>query len=148
MRTKFAVLATACSAIVPMTPAMAQEAGASSTEIVVSARKREESILKVPVVANVIGNETIENAQIVDLQGVATKVPGLFVSPGVNTIGTLISIRGVGPIAMAISRIRPVSRRVRIWAACLRDSSGATPMRIGSSAARPSGSRRTSSGPG
>jgi iron complex outermembrane recepter protein len=99
--------ATACAMILQVTPAAAQDAPRPDTdedraysEILVTARKRQESILKVPVVANVIGSEGLQRAAIIDIQGVATKVPGLFVSPGVNTIGTLISLRGVGTSAL------------------------------------------------
>ncbi|MDB5724573.1 MAG: TonB-dependent receptor [Novosphingobium sp.] len=109
MAKKFVLLAaTAAAAIMPTTPAFAQDGTlpqvASGTggagDIVVTARRRQESILKVPVVANVLGVEAIQNAQITDIAGVATKIPGLFVSESVNTIGTLISLRGIGTSAL------------------------------------------------
>jgi iron complex outermembrane receptor protein len=100
MHTKTILLAaTAGSLLFPAIPALAQ-AGADSGDIIVTARKRQESILKVPVVENVLAAETIQKAQITDIVGVATKVPGLFVSPSVNTIGNLISLRGVGTSAL------------------------------------------------
>lgn len=107
MTIRFGLLAaTAAAAIMPITPAFAQDAetaeAPSSTagDIVVTARRRQESILKVPVVANVLSAETLESAQITDIRGVATKIPGLFVSESVNTIGTLISLRGIGTSAL------------------------------------------------
>ncbi|RYE57974.1 MAG: TonB-dependent receptor, partial [Hyphomicrobiales bacterium] len=99
------LIATSCPLVV-ITPVQAQDATTAEktandpNEILVTARKRQESILKVPVVANVIAAEGLQRAQIVDLQGVSTKVPGLFVSPGVSTIGMLISLRGVGTSAL------------------------------------------------
>lgn len=102
MKTKNLLLAaTACSLLLPMTPAFGQAAqSADPGDIIVTARKRQESILKVPVVQSVISAETLAQAQILDIRGVATKVPGLFVSESVNTIGTLISLRGIGTSAL------------------------------------------------
>jgi iron complex outermembrane recepter protein len=107
MTLKLSLLAaTAAAAVVPMTPSFAQEGETAETssntaaDIVVTARRRTESILKVPVVANVLGAETIDRAQITDIRGIATKIPGLFVSESVNTVGTLISLRGIGTSAL------------------------------------------------
>jgi iron complex outermembrane receptor protein len=102
MAVKTILLATTASALLIMPEvALAQEAlNPSAGDIVVTARKRQESILKVPVVENVLNSETLAKAQIVDIRGVATKVPGLFVSESVNTIGTLISLRGIGTSAL------------------------------------------------
>ena len=102
MRFKSALLAaTACSLVLPTASAFADEAeGIDSGEIIVTARKRQESILKVPVVETVIGGEALQQAQITNLQGVTAKVPGLFVSESVATVGTQISIRGIGTSAL------------------------------------------------
>lgn len=74
--------------------------GSGLEEVIVTARKREESVLKVPVVATVLSANAIEQAQIVDLQGVTTKVPGLLVGSSVGTVGTQISLRGIGTSAL------------------------------------------------
>ncbi|RYD90581.1 MAG: hypothetical protein EOP61_29245, partial [Sphingomonadales bacterium] len=102
MLSKRALLATiAGSLLLPVAPALAQDgAVVDPGDIVVTARRRQESILKVPVVQNVISAETLVRTQITDLVGVTAKVPGLFVSPGINTIGTLISLRGIGTSAI------------------------------------------------
>lgn len=114
MRYRTLLFATvAGSFLVPATPVIAQDAdGLDRDTIIVTARKRQESILKVPVVANVLSNETLANAQIVDLKGVATKVPGLFISPGVNTIGTLVSVRGVGTSALDVGVDQSISLNI------------------------------------
>jgi iron complex outermembrane receptor protein len=91
------------SAMLPVSSAWAQDAAGEitdSNEILVSARRKQESILKVPAVASVVTAEDIEKAQITNLSGISTKVPGLFVSPAIATIGNLISLRGVGTSAL------------------------------------------------
>jgi iron complex outermembrane receptor protein len=65
-------------------------------EIIVTARKREESILKVPVVETAITAQTLEQNQILDLTDLSAKVPGLSLGDAVLSIGPQISIRGVG----------------------------------------------------
>jgi iron complex outermembrane recepter protein len=92
--TRMLLATTALALLVPETPLFAQIVDPG--DIIVTARRRQESILKVPVVQNVLSADTLVKSQITDLTGVTMKVPGLFVSPGVNTIGTLISLRGIG----------------------------------------------------
>jgi iron complex outermembrane recepter protein len=65
-------------------------------EIIVTARKREESILKVPVVQAVLTPDLISKNAIVDIGGVTRNVPGLVVGGNVLTVGAQISLRGVG----------------------------------------------------
>src|SRR6266700_3108179 len=73
-------------------PVVAQEL----EEIIVTARKREESILKVPVVETAISQQTLEQFQILDLTDLSSKVPGLSLGDAVLSIGPQISIRGIG----------------------------------------------------
>jgi iron complex outermembrane receptor protein len=86
-------------------PAAAQEAqsdngtgGASvdRSEIVVTARKRQESVLKVPVVETVLTTETLQRANVTDLSGITQQVPGLKIGNNVLTVGPQIALRGVG----------------------------------------------------
>ncbi|CAN7586323.1 TonB-dependent receptor [Phenylobacterium sp. LjRoot219] len=80
----------------------APEAMAQSSElqeIVVTARKREESILNVPVVETALPAEQLERFQVKDLRDVATLVPGLAFGGSVLSIGTQVSLRGVGTAA-------------------------------------------------
>lgn len=69
-------------------------------QVVVSARKRKESILEVPVVANVITQDTLERTKIDDLYAVATRVPSLLLGNGVTSSGTQVSLRGIGTTAI------------------------------------------------
>ncbi|MEQ1883012.1 MAG: TonB-dependent receptor, partial [Burkholderiales bacterium] len=73
----------------------AEEAGKGG-DIIVTARKRQESALKVPVIATVLSLESIEKAQIVDILGVTQQVPGLVLGTSVLSVGTQIALRGVG----------------------------------------------------
>jgi iron complex outermembrane receptor protein len=65
-------------------------------EVIVTARKRQESILKVPVVETAISQQTLEQYQILDLTDLSSKVPGLSLGDAVLSIGPQISIRGIG----------------------------------------------------
>jgi len=83
--------------VVPVVNAQEQVAQASGVEeIIVTARKRQESILKVPVVETVLTPEQLEAKQIVDIQSLTTNVPGLNIGQAVLSIGPQISLRGVG----------------------------------------------------
>lgn len=68
--------------------------------VVVSARKRQESIFDVPVVANVLTQETLERTKIDDLYSVATRVPSLLLGNGVTSSGVQASLRGIGTTAI------------------------------------------------
>jgi len=86
-------------------PAMAREPAAAAAaepgatgpgDIIVTARKRQESILKVPVVESVLTSDAIAKAAIVDVGGVTRNIPGLVIGGNVLTVGAQISLRGVG----------------------------------------------------
>ena len=81
-------------------PAFAQAEGEDvrdrNAEIIVTARKKAELILEVPVVESVLTEELIERYQINDIQDVVSKVPGLFSGNLVLAIGEMMSLRGVG----------------------------------------------------
>ncbi|WP_321390683.1 TonB-dependent receptor [Emcibacter sp.] len=91
---KSLLLATvaACS-LAEVTPAMAQMV---LEEITVTARKREESIMKVPVTTSVLSGDTLDQYAITDVAGVADKTPGLNFSNGPTASGVLVSMRGIG----------------------------------------------------
>ena len=100
--------AVAAAAIVPLTPAAAQE-GASVKdntleEIMVTARKVAERLLDVPVSISAFNAVEIERAGIRDLNDVAALTPGLTFS---NVFGEILPtpvIRGVAPTYMEIGR--------------------------------------------
>jgi iron complex outermembrane receptor protein len=82
-------------------PAFAQDAGAdngegvSDTEIVVSARRRDEALQDVPLVVNAVTAETIGKLNLRKFEDITQVVPGLQMKNNGNAIGTVSSIRGV-----------------------------------------------------
>ena len=90
--------ATACgSGLLFAVPVQAQTA---LGEIVVTARKRQESVLNVPVVETVVSSEQIVRAQANDVRDLSRFTPGLSFGFGPANIGTVVSIRGVGTTAL------------------------------------------------
>ena len=98
------------------TKVVSQELG----EVIVTARKREESIINVPVIENAVTAEQIERTQTVSITDLPKLVPGMLMGHQLLAIGTLLSIRGVGtsasdagPTSSAHWRRRPARRRTR-----------------------------------
>jgi iron complex outermembrane recepter protein len=102
--------ATAYAALLASpTPAQAKNAGPAAAsnapandeqEIIVTARKREESALKVPVIETVLTQQKIEQASIVDIKDIASFAPGMVVGDSVLSVGTQVSIRGIGTVTL------------------------------------------------
>lgn len=69
-------------------------------EVVITARKREETLREVPMAVSAIGSLEIQNAGIQDVGDLYTRVPGLFYTIGggatPNSDFTYLSMRGVG----------------------------------------------------
>jgi iron complex outermembrane receptor protein len=65
-------------------------------EVIVTARRREESVLNVPVIETAITQAKIETMQTVDVTDLANVVPGLQFGRGEHSIGTQVSLRGIG----------------------------------------------------
>lgn len=65
-------------------------------DIVVTARKRQESVLNVPVIAQVLSSDRLERLQITEMTDLPKLAPGLNMTRAILSIGTLVSIRGVG----------------------------------------------------
>lgn len=64
--------------------------------IVVTARKRNESLISVPVAITAFGGESLEERGINDLDGIAAMTPSLLVGEGGGTVqGGSISLRGI-----------------------------------------------------
>ncbi|MDE0245955.1 MAG: TonB-dependent receptor [Gammaproteobacteria bacterium] len=95
--TSKAVLAATSLALLPIgaiqTPAAAQEAVLE--EIIVTARKREESLFDIPVAITAITGEQIENFGLTDLQDVAKIVPGLTFDRSVTQNDYAPALRGL-----------------------------------------------------
>jgi outer membrane receptor protein involved in Fe transport len=65
-------------------------------DIIVTARKRQESILRVPVIQSVLTAEQLDRHQVSDLVDIAGLTPGVVLGLGTLEVGTQISIRGIG----------------------------------------------------
>ncbi|MCW1427592.1 TonB-dependent receptor [Novosphingobium sp. JCM 18896] len=106
MQLKVIALASAAVAVAtPMAQAQAQDraqdrASVESGDIIVTARKRQESILEVPVVANVLTQDVIAQAQVVNLQDVTQFTPGFVLGQSVLENGAQVSIRGIGTTSL------------------------------------------------
>lgn len=90
------------------TPAMAQDAAAEGAvaedvgvdsantgDIVVQARRRDESVQDVPAVVNAVTSASIQKLNLRRLEDVASVVPGLSLEANPNGIGSTTSMRGV-----------------------------------------------------
>jgi outer membrane receptor protein involved in Fe transport len=100
-RKKILWASTALALLAPFSPAMAQEdPGGDAGDIIVTARKREESILRVPVVANVLTQTTLQQNQVVDLADIAHFTPGFILGQSVLENGAQVSIRGIGTTSL------------------------------------------------
>jgi iron complex outermembrane receptor protein len=69
----------------PIAPAVAQQQTALE-EIVVTARKREESLLEVPLAITAVGAAQIDTAGLTNLEDVQQMAPGFFFQDGVNQL--------------------------------------------------------------
>ena len=77
-------------------PPNAKSVPTGDADIIVTARKRQESILNVPVIEQAIGQEKLERLQVNAVSDLPSLVPGLQLEHTFLAIGTLVSIRGVG----------------------------------------------------
>ncbi|GGC00880.1 hypothetical protein GCM10011494_19290 [Novosphingobium endophyticum] len=67
----------------------------TTNEIIVQARRRDESLQDVPMVVNAVTADTINKLNIRSFSEIGSIVPGLQLTPNANGIGTSSSIRGV-----------------------------------------------------
>jgi iron complex outermembrane receptor protein len=96
-RTAAALLSASLLASGWSAPAFAQEqATVAAGDIVVTARKRQESILKVPVVMTAVSDEKIENVGVTQITDLPKLVPGLVIAGNLLSIGPQVTVRGVG----------------------------------------------------
>lgn len=98
-----AALLSAVSAQAQSASAQEDEASAAANEadeILVTARKRTESIMDVPVVATALDASTLGNFQTLDLKSLSTLVPGLTLGSSILSVGLQASLRGVGTSAL------------------------------------------------
>jgi len=65
-------------------------------DIVVTARRRAESVMNIPVVATTLNEEVLNDKAVTDIVALTTRVPALTSGNSVLSVGTQVSIRGVG----------------------------------------------------
>jgi iron complex outermembrane receptor protein len=99
VHSRILLLATV-SAVAAVVPAAHAAHAAQLEEVIVTARKREESILRVPVVETAIPQAAIEKYQIHDLYTLAAHVPGIVMGTQLGAVSTGVSLRGVGTTAV------------------------------------------------
>src|SRR5437868_1214830 len=75
------------------TPVFAQR---ETEEIIVTARKRQESILNVPVIETAISKAALERTHTFSILDIQNDVHGLTIGHNIHTIGTQVSVRGIG----------------------------------------------------
>jgi iron complex outermembrane receptor protein len=103
--------------MLPVIPAAAQVSAGNTSradleEVVVMARKREESLLDVPVVTSVITQAALEQSKIDDLFTVATRIPGLLLGTAPASPGLQVSLRGIGTTALNATMDQSVSLNI------------------------------------
>ncbi len=90
----------------------AAERLADANEIIVTARKRAETLQSVPVVAQAFRQETLQQYGTDSIAALTTRVPNLQAGTGVNAVGTQLSLRGVGTTALNATIDQSVSLNV------------------------------------
>ncbi len=68
---------------------------AALDEIVVTARKRTETLLDAPIAITAVSKEALERYAISDYQSLSNQVPGLIVNAGANAVGATVTLRGI-----------------------------------------------------
>ncbi len=81
-------------------------------EVIVTARKREESIMKVPVVTTTLGADQLDHYALDDLTRIADQVPGLVLGSSALSFGDQVSLRGVGTSVLQAAIDQSVSLNV------------------------------------
>lgn len=94
---KIAVSTIGFSALIMALPTAAQmEHQTVLEEVIVTARKREESIMKVPVITTALSSEQLRQFETDDLAKLADQVPSLQLGEAISVFGNQISLRGIG----------------------------------------------------
>lgn len=90
------------AAFLPLQAARAQDEAArpmraepSMPEIIVTAQRKSESIYEVPLAVQALGQDTLEDLRIDDVNALATAVPGLSVAPAYSGV-PIFTLRGIG----------------------------------------------------
>jgi len=114
-RTGALLCGTALQVLILGAPTLAQAADvASSTstvaEVLVTARRKEERLIDVPVAATVLTSKDVEQYSAKDLGSIGALLPGVsFVRAGGGGSGATLAIRGVGNLAGDYGTEQPVA---------------------------------------
>lgn len=109
LRASSALTIAGLSLILGAAPALAQDAAAAadevaeSTEIVVTAQKREENLQEVPLAISVVGGEALANSGSLTLENAQYLVPSLNFRKAGTTLNQALFLRGVGTINFSIA---------------------------------------------
>ena len=106
-----ATLMTGCALVAFAAPAAAQTAAAAesteqpatSGDIVVTAQKRSERLLDVPLAVSVVGGATLENTGKPSIESAAALVPALNFQKSGTTLNQSLFLRGVGTTTFSIA---------------------------------------------
>lgn len=80
------------------------EAGSPIEEVMVTARRREESAQDVPIAMTVMSSDDLEKQNIVELESLATKVPAVSISnTGTSSNAPIVAVRGQRPTDTTLS---------------------------------------------
>ncbi|HEX7929675.1 MAG TPA: TonB-dependent receptor [Sphingomicrobium sp.] len=93
------------SAMALCVPAQAQDTSNGEgglTEIIVTARKREETAQSVPVAVTAISREQVEKLDLTSIEKIAARTPSLTVGRASNGSGAQITLRGIGSSSTSI----------------------------------------------
>jgi iron complex outermembrane receptor protein len=72
-------------------------AGGEIAEVVVTARKREETLMSAPVVASVVSGEQLQQQHVRTMDDIGEVVPTLKIQRGfAGQVGTVVNVRGIG----------------------------------------------------
>lgn len=103
MKSNRPVLSVVAAALLPAMPSMAQapQAGlqAGLEEIVVTARKREETLQDIPLTVQALSGETLEDLGIDDLAGIQTLAPGVALFQNTDRSYGQVFLRGMSSVA-------------------------------------------------
>lgn len=80
----------------PPAPVQETRAYVDNGDIIVTARKRLESILKVPVVVTAVSDQKLDSVQATQIMDLPKLVPGLVLGTNLLSIGPQVSLRGIG----------------------------------------------------
>lgn len=79
------------------------EAEANDNIIIVTAQKREQDILDVPLAVTSISSEALENAGVGEFTDLTRVAPSLTISEGNNSNNSTINLRGIGTVAFSVA---------------------------------------------